>query len=544
MAIQNFLSGGFYGKVGDVVGQRWHNKRIIRAHVIPYNPRTEAQQAHRAMFALATSLAQEAYNINKGSKEWDTTEMPQFSQMVKTAYHRLAAGATPAGALPLHPDGIQVNITLASPTADWTTWDDHVTISDTSYKFPQARNMAIIVFCYNELTQEWHSRQDNITINAGSYFSYVFKSDGTYSLPEGSAITAVTTDDDTHRGDGIQLAEYQLMQPHGIRFDMILSRINANWTNWPNYVTISDTGYKFPQARNMTIKVYCFNERLQHWQTIQDNITINAGSQFNYQFNTNNTYSLPTGAKISAITNDDNVHLGNKIQLPDYTLTQPSNVQITVSLTGVSVDWSEWSDYMTVRDTSYTFPENRGMTISIYCKNERIQQWQTIQRNVTINAGTQFSFKFTHDNTYSLPAGSYINAVSNDDSTHKGNRIQMTNYNIIQSGKPYLEIQLNYPAPVLDRNNERIYWVIPNILTDENFERVTSIWFYITDPGKWLYDDVDAVWYTNTSIIIEMIIDEYCTFPTGSYIDETLVEGTSPTADIYYIIIRTPFSVL
>jgi hypothetical protein len=25
LAIQNFISGGFYGKVGKVIGQRWHN---------------------------------------------------------------------------------------------------------------------------------------------------------------------------------------------------------------------------------------------------------------------------------------------------------------------------------------------------------------------------------------------------------------------------------------------------------------------------------------------------------------------------------------
>ena len=30
MAIQNFLSGGYYGKLGATVGQRWKNKQNLR----------------------------------------------------------------------------------------------------------------------------------------------------------------------------------------------------------------------------------------------------------------------------------------------------------------------------------------------------------------------------------------------------------------------------------------------------------------------------------------------------------------------------------
>ena len=29
MATQNFIGGGYYGKMGATVGQRWKNKRII-----------------------------------------------------------------------------------------------------------------------------------------------------------------------------------------------------------------------------------------------------------------------------------------------------------------------------------------------------------------------------------------------------------------------------------------------------------------------------------------------------------------------------------
>ena len=58
MAVQNFLSGGYYGKLGETVGQRWKNKRTIRTYVIPRNPRTEKQQANRGLFANAVTFAQ------------------------------------------------------------------------------------------------------------------------------------------------------------------------------------------------------------------------------------------------------------------------------------------------------------------------------------------------------------------------------------------------------------------------------------------------------------------------------------------------------
>jgi len=323
LAIQNFLSGGFYGKLGNVVGQRWHNKRIIRAHVIPHNPRTPAQQAHRGMFALATALAQEAYNINKGSDEWDTTEMPQFSQMVKVAYHRLKAGATPASALPLHPDGVQVSITLTAPNVSWSNWSTKATITDTSYTFPVTRNMAIIVFCYNEVIQQWYS--------------------------------------------------------------------------------------------------------------FQDTITINAGQQFRYEFMSNNTYSLPAGSSITAVSTDDNQHSGDSIQLTDFALTQ--------------------------------------------------------------------------------------------------------------TRKASIELNITYPAPVLDRPNEEIRWTITNAIIDDAYGLFVDVKFYNSAQNKWIVDQAEAdVIGTNTPIF-RMIIDNYCTFPVGSYIDGIEFVGTSIGAEISYYLQRTNFSV-
>jgi len=105
MAIQKFLQGGFYGKVGKVVGQRHGDAFMIRTWVRGANPQTVPQQAQRMQFAHATYLAQLAMNINGHNGEWVKPGVTEFAQRVGTARRRLQAGLPDADALPLHPDG-------------------------------------------------------------------------------------------------------------------------------------------------------------------------------------------------------------------------------------------------------------------------------------------------------------------------------------------------------------------------------------------------------------------------------------------------------
>ncbi|MEE0133141.1 MAG: hypothetical protein U0I22_04990, partial [Treponema sp.] len=105
MAKQNFLAGGYIGKLGDTIGQRWKDKKIIRSYVKPRNPNTPAQQTARQQFALANKLAQQAMVINGHQGIWDTSTKPEYAQRVGQAMRRIRLGYPEQDCIPLYPEG-------------------------------------------------------------------------------------------------------------------------------------------------------------------------------------------------------------------------------------------------------------------------------------------------------------------------------------------------------------------------------------------------------------------------------------------------------
>lgn len=194
MAIQNFVAGGFYGKLGQIVGQRWHNKRTMRTYVVPANPKTEAQQANRALFKKATKLASEAFRTNKGADYWQRDDMGQFSWMVSTAKMRLQNGATDLEALPLFPDSYVPPIESAGLTVSWTNWPTSVRITNPSYTFTENRTMTLFIHGQNLVTGFWEDIEITLTISQGSSLDYTWQHDNYHMFPLGAQISASSAD--------------------------------------------------------------------------------------------------------------------------------------------------------------------------------------------------------------------------------------------------------------------------------------------------------------------------------------------------------------
>lgn len=103
MAKQNFISGGYYGKLGNTVGQRWKNKRTIRTYVIPRNPRTEVQQANRARFANLVPFAQLGMSANKGVSAFIKENVTEWQARMSACSYFYSLGYQELDLIPLYP---------------------------------------------------------------------------------------------------------------------------------------------------------------------------------------------------------------------------------------------------------------------------------------------------------------------------------------------------------------------------------------------------------------------------------------------------------
>ena len=73
MGKQNFIQGGFKGKVGNVIGAGWKDILTIRSYTKPANPKTERQKTVRNAFALKVKASQLANQCNYGSSLFSST---------------------------------------------------------------------------------------------------------------------------------------------------------------------------------------------------------------------------------------------------------------------------------------------------------------------------------------------------------------------------------------------------------------------------------------------------------------------------------------
>lgn len=129
MAIQNFLSGGYYGKLGETVGQRWKNKRTIRSYVIPNNPRTERQQANRGLFASAVTYAQMGLQMNYYATCFESEEFTHWNYRMRVARQLREKGLTGLDLIPLYPLSFTPPILITELEVKEIKDNKHITLS-------------------------------------------------------------------------------------------------------------------------------------------------------------------------------------------------------------------------------------------------------------------------------------------------------------------------------------------------------------------------------------------------------------------------------
>lgn len=200
MAIQDFVAGGFYGKVGQLVGQRWKNKRTVRSYVIPHNPRTELQQSNRLRFAAAVQYAQLGLVFNKGASVWESAGLTEFQRRVGQAKKAVDSGLSDWSAVPLYPTGTSPDVTLSDVRRVGDTEGQLVLASVTLASLAENRRFFFQICIYNTETEQWELVNIISETTAGSNQLCSETIPLKYRLSEGVTVFGITNDDSDHEG--------------------------------------------------------------------------------------------------------------------------------------------------------------------------------------------------------------------------------------------------------------------------------------------------------------------------------------------------------
>ena len=150
MAIQNFLSGGYYGKLGATVGQRWKNKRTIRTYVKPANPRTEVQQANRKKFANAVTFAQMGMQMNYYATVFVDPNFTHWNYRMKVARELRNQGLTGLDLIPLYPTSFVPPILIQNVKISSVQGQKHITFSTVGLNYNTDRVLSLMFAIYDE----------------------------------------------------------------------------------------------------------------------------------------------------------------------------------------------------------------------------------------------------------------------------------------------------------------------------------------------------------------------------------------------------------
>lgn len=129
MAKQNFLAGGYYGKLGATVGQRWKNQRTIRTYVIPENPRTPKQMANRSKFSAAVPFAQKGMSMNYRSPAFASETTTEWALRMSSAKYAMDLGLSDVAAIPIVPRDFTSAYTITEITLESVVDATHATLS-------------------------------------------------------------------------------------------------------------------------------------------------------------------------------------------------------------------------------------------------------------------------------------------------------------------------------------------------------------------------------------------------------------------------------
>ena len=227
MAIQNFLSGGYYGKLGATVGQRWKNKRTIRTYVKPANPRTEVQQANRNKFANAVTFAQMGMQMNYYATVFDDPNFTHWNYRMKVARELRNQGLSNLDLIPLYPTSFVPPTLIQSVEVSGIQGQKHITFAVENLNGNSDRVLSLMFALYDE---------NDVFLGYKLYLGYYYASkpgllevdvDNVSEINSHCFVRMVTNDDTDSLTDMIASPNLQIKQsgPETRAFDTTIREV-------------------------------------------------------------------------------------------------------------------------------------------------------------------------------------------------------------------------------------------------------------------------------------------------------------------------------
>lgn len=195
MAIQNFISGGFYGKLGATIGQRWKNKRTIKAYAIPHNPRTAKQQANRSLFGGFTAVAQLGQQMNYNAPCFTSESRTDWNQRMEQASLLKKANQSELNLIPVYPNGYTPAYTITNYSCTKKISDTEVQITIEGTLPTASRKLSVLVGFYNETSQNYDMELYSATTTVGDTTTFTISNTEADKFTETTHLYIVSNDD-------------------------------------------------------------------------------------------------------------------------------------------------------------------------------------------------------------------------------------------------------------------------------------------------------------------------------------------------------------
>lgn len=337
MAVQNFIEGGFYGKLGQTVGQRWRNIRIIKAYTIPHNPRTPKQQAMRGLFAEAVESSQVSMMLNQGSPIFDVENNTSWGVRMASALARQKLGLTGFNLLPVIPKDFLPTFTANQIKLVSTIPNTSATFSLQGELPDVARNISIIYGTKQSASEEYQVSIATAVLNVGTPSTFTIADSHPEAFNSFSKFMIISNDDTATDKKTLYMPETFLSthEPVTRTFNTAINSVLRNDKTFR--VVLAESFINATTAlTGVSIRAVCNGSWVN--ENIASPILVNESGQFAIEF----TQSETNNSKIWAFPTGSTVTIGSVSAInADYILTASNVTENAFSADLLRLFWAE-----------------------------------------------------------------------------------------------------------------------------------------------------------------------------------------------------------